>query len=82
MLVMPKLYAQPIVNVPVVQEWTGFSRPGSQEVINRFIKMNILSPKDKDITYGQSYIYREYLNVLPKENKCMNEAEFLGFFRG
>ena len=63
MLVMPKLYAQPIVNVPVVQEWTGFSRPGSQEVINRFIKMNILSPKDKDITYGQSYIYREYLNV-------------------
>ena len=63
MLVMPRLYAQPIVNVPAIQEWTRFSRPGSQEVINRFIELNILSPKDKDITYGQSYIYREYLNI-------------------
>lgn len=63
MLVMPKLYAQPIVNIPVVAQWTGFSRPGSQEVINRFIEMKILSPKDKDVTYGQSYIYREYLNI-------------------
>lgn len=61
--VLPKLYAQPIINVPVVQQWTGFSRPGSQEVINRFIKMKILSPKDKDVTYGQSYIYREYLSI-------------------
>ncbi len=61
--VLPKLYAQPIINVPVVQQWTGFSRPGSKEVINRFIKMKILSPKDKDVTYGQSYIYREYLSI-------------------
>ena len=44
MRVMPRLYAQPIINVPVVQQWTGFSRPGSQEVINRFIEMKILSP--------------------------------------
>ncbi len=63
MIVLPKLYAQPIVNGAAIQQWTGFSRPGAQEVINRFIKMEILSPKDKDITYGQSYLYREYLNV-------------------
>ncbi len=63
MLVMPKLFAQPIINVAVIQQWTGFSRPGSQEVINRFIEMNILSPKDTDITYGQSYLYKEYLNI-------------------
>ena len=62
-LVMPKLYAQPIVNVPVVQKWTGFSRPGAQEVIKRFIEMKILSPKNIDVTYGQSYIYQEYLNI-------------------
>lgn len=67
MLVMPKLYGQPIVNVPVIQQWTGFSRPGSQEVIDRFIKMNILSPKNKDVTYGQSYVYREYLNVFAEK---------------
>lgn len=63
MIVMSKLYKQPITNVPVIQQWTGFSRPGGQEVINRFIKMKILSPKDKDITYGQSYIYRDYLDI-------------------
>ena len=61
--IMPKLYRQPIVNVSIIQQWTGYSRPGAQEVINRFIKLKILSPKDKDIKYGQSYIYKEYLNI-------------------
>jgi Fic family protein len=61
--IMPRLYGQPIVNVSIIQRWTGYSRPGAQEVINRFIKLKILSPKDKDIKYGQSYIYKEYLNI-------------------
>ena len=26
-LVLPKLYASPIVNVAVIREWTGFSAP-------------------------------------------------------
>ena len=62
-LVLPKLYAQPIVNVPLVQKWTGFSRVGSQSVINRFIDMGILTPKDKDRKYGQSYIYKKYVDI-------------------
>jgi hypothetical protein len=49
--------------IPIIQQWTGYSRPGSQAVIDRFIEMEILSPKDKDIKYGQSYIYREYLDI-------------------
>jgi Fic family protein len=61
--VLPKLYAQPIVNVKLVQDFTGFTRAGAQTVINRFIEKGILSPKDKDIKYGQSYVYREYLNI-------------------
>jgi len=61
--IMPKLYRQPIINVSIIQQWTGYSRPGSQAVIDRFIEMEILSPKDKDIKYGQSYIYREYLDI-------------------
>jgi Fic family protein len=61
--IMPNLYGQPIVNVSTIQKWSGYSRPGAQEVINRFIKLKILSPKDKDIKYGQSYIYKEYLNI-------------------
>lgn len=62
-LVLPKLYEQPIVNVSTVQKWTGFTRAGAQTVIDRFIEMGILSPKDLDKKYGQSYIYNEYINI-------------------
>ena len=62
-LVLPRLYEQPIVNVATIQKWTGFSRVGSQSVINRFIEMGILTPKDKDKKYGQSYIYKKYIDM-------------------
>ena len=62
-MVLPRLYAQPIVNVKLVKDWTGFTRAGAQTVISRFIEKGILAPKDKDIKYGQSYVYREYLNI-------------------
>lgn len=61
--VLPRLYGQPIVNVTTIQKWTGFSRPGAQTVINRFIEKGILAPKDKDKKYGQSYVYKEYLSI-------------------
>jgi Fic family protein len=64
--VLPRLYGQPIVNVAVIQNWTGFTRAGAQTVIDRFIKMNILSPKNKDKKYGQSYFYNDYLNIFNK----------------
>jgi Fic family protein len=62
-VVLPKLYGQPIVNVNIIQKWTGFTRAGAQTVIDRFIQMGILTPKDKDKKYGQSYIYKEYINL-------------------
>jgi Fic family protein len=62
-LLLPRLYGQPIVNVALVQKWTGFTRAGAQTVINRFIEMDILSPKDNDKKYGQSYIYKKYISV-------------------
>lgn len=62
-LVLPKLYAQPIVNVALVQKWTGFTYAGAQSVINRFIDMKILVPKDEDKKYGQSYIYKTYTDI-------------------
>lgn len=62
-LVLPKLYGQPIVNAPTVQKWTGFTRAGAQAVIDRFIEIGILSPKDKDRKYGQSYIYKKYVDI-------------------
>jgi len=61
--VLPRLYGQPIINVATIQKWTGFTRAGAQTVINRFIQQGILSPKDKDKKYGQSYVYKEYLDI-------------------
>ncbi|MBI5023302.1 MAG: Fic family protein [Candidatus Magasanikbacteria bacterium] len=65
-LVLPKLYAQPIVTVSVVQKWTGFTRAGAQTVIDRFIRMGILTPKDKGKKYGQSYMYKNYIDIFNK----------------
>ena len=63
-MVLPRLYGQPIVNVSTIQKWTGFrTRTGAQIVINRFIEKGILIPKDKDIKYGQSYVYKRYLDI-------------------
>ncbi|MFH1715310.1 MAG: Fic/DOC family N-terminal domain-containing protein [Elusimicrobiota bacterium] len=65
---LPELYAQPIVSVSLVQKWTGFTRAGAERVINRFIDMEILSPKKKDTKYGQSYVYKKYLEIF-KDSK-------------
>lgn len=61
--VLPKLYGQPIVNVAIVQKWTGFTWAGAQNVIDRFIDIGILAPKDEDRKYGQLYIYKEYVDI-------------------
>jgi len=62
-MVLPKLYGQPIVNNTTIQKWTGFTRAGAQTVIDRFIELGILSQKDKDKKYGQSYIYKKYVDI-------------------
>jgi len=62
-MILPKLYGQPIVNVAIIQKWTGFTRAGAQRVIDRFVDMDILTPKDKDRKYGQSYAYKKYLDI-------------------
>lgn len=62
--VLTMLYRQPVVNVALVQKWTGFNtRAGAQTVIDRLIDLKILAPKDKDKKYGQSYVYGEYLKI-------------------
>lgn len=62
-LVLPKLYAQPIVNVALLMKWTGFTRAGAQTVLNRFIDMGILEPRSEDRKYGQSYVYKTYTDI-------------------
>lgn len=63
MMVLPRLYGQPVVNTALVQQWTGFTRAGAQTVIDRFMTIGILLPKHEDKKYGQSYMYKEYLDI-------------------
>lgn len=61
--ILPHLFQLPIVNVNTIQEWTGFTRQGSQKVIDRFVKLGILKQKDNNVTYGRSFIYKEYVDI-------------------
>ena len=63
MLVLSKLYAKPIVNVRTIMDWTKFTRPGAQKVVDRFIKMGILVPQKEEGVYDQTYLYSKYLKI-------------------
>ena len=39
------------------------TRAGAQIVIDCFIEKGILTAKDEDKKYGQSYVYKEYLDI-------------------
>ena len=66
-LVLPKLYSQPIINGRIVQEWTGFTPAGAQRVVDRFVNIGILKPKDQDKKYGQSYMYKNYVDIFAEK---------------
>ncbi|MDP2755580.1 MAG: Fic family protein [Nitrospirota bacterium] len=62
-LVLQKLYKQPIVSTKTIIGWTGFSRVGSQKVIDRFVKLGILEQKNEKETYNKTYLYKRYIKV-------------------
>jgi len=66
MLVLSKLYAKPIVNTRTIMEWTEFSRPGAQKVLDRFVSLDILKAQKKEGSYDQIYIYNKYLHVFTR----------------
>jgi hypothetical protein len=47
----------------IIQKWTGFTRAGAQKVIDRFIDLGILTPRNKDKKYDQSYEYKRYIKI-------------------
>jgi Fic family protein len=61
--VLRKLYGLPTVGIADVIQWTGFSRQGAYNVIERLVALNILVPRNESGTYGQKYIYRQYLDL-------------------
>ncbi len=67
--ILPQLFKLPIVNVGIIQKWTGFTRQGAQNVIDRFVKLEILELKDENKTYGRSYIYKRYVDIFNDKQK-------------
>jgi Fic family protein len=65
--IIHQLFKLPIVNVANIQKWTGFTRQGAQKVIDRFVDLEILEPKDEHKTYGRSFHYRKYIDIFTAE---------------
>ena len=64
--VLNYLFENPIITTKNIIEATGFTRAGSQKVIDRFVKLNILQ-EDKSVTkYAIKYIYNKYFQTFLK----------------
>ncbi|MDA3780674.1 MAG: Fic family protein [Bacteroidales bacterium] len=62
-LVLSKLYGNPIITPKTIMDWTGFTRSGAQKVIDRLMKIGILEIRDEEKTYDKKYSYKKYLSV-------------------
>jgi len=60
---LKSLYKLPIINVKKVEEFTGLSREGANKLVKRFVRLNLLEPKDKNQKYGRIFIYKDYLRL-------------------
>jgi len=60
---LKNLYKLPIVNVKKVEEFTGLSREGANRLVKKFVKLDLLVPKEKEKKYGRIFIYKEYLGL-------------------
>ncbi len=65
-LILSKLFADPIVTTRIVMGWTKFTRAGAQKVIDRFVNLGILQPQGEKGVYDRTYVYKKYLNVFVK----------------
>ncbi len=61
--IMPRLYEKPIVNIGIIQQWTGLTRQGTEDFVQRLIKLKILQQLDETKVYGRSFAYIKYLNI-------------------
>jgi Fic family protein len=48
---LKNLYKLPIVNVKKVEEFTGLSREGANRLVKKFVKLDLLVPKEKEKKY-------------------------------
>jgi len=62
-VLLKNLYKIPIINVRKIEEVADLSREAANQLVDRFVKLGILAPKDKEKKYGRLFVYKEYLNL-------------------
>ena len=63
MTLMKSLFQNPVITSSSVTHLTGFSRAGSQKVIDRFIELGILTPRSPSEKYAKLYMYKKYIEI-------------------
>jgi len=66
-VLLKNLYRIPIINVRKVEEVTDLSREAANRLVERFVKLGILFPKDKQVKYGRLFVYKNYLNLFEEK---------------
>ncbi|HSW91665.1 MAG TPA: Fic family protein [Candidatus Saccharimonadales bacterium] len=67
--VLRKLYGLPTVGIADIVQWTGFSRQGAYNVIERLVGLGILVPRNENGKYGQKYVYKQYLDLFVSDDE-------------
>ena len=62
-LLIKELYRVPIINVKKVENALGLSREAANNLVKRFVDLNLLVPKEKAKKYGRLFIYKDYLAI-------------------
>jgi Fic family protein len=61
---LKQLFKQPIVSAADVRGWAGYSsRQAAYNAIERLTKLEILKPLKSPDTYGQRYVYEDYIKI-------------------
>lgn len=72
--VLRNLYKMPTVGIADIVNWTGYSRQGAYNVIERLETMDILVPVRESDSYGQKYAYRDYIELFNNDKAEIAES--------
>ncbi|MDR0587828.1 MAG: Fic family protein [Burkholderiales bacterium] len=62
--VITNLYKMPIVGIADIVKWTGLTKQGGYDTVERFVDIGILKPMKTGATvYGQKWFYADYLDL-------------------
>lgn len=67
MTLLENLYKLPIISVKKAEEWTGLSRPQANELVQKFIDLEILEQRNASVQYGREFRYKDYLKLFTEE---------------